>query len=150
MHILILNGPNINLLGSREPHLYGSSSYADLLALCRATAEELGVSVEFCQSNHEGVLVDRIQDAYGKADGIVFNPAAYTHTSVALLDALKAVGIPTYEVHITDPDAREEFRRVSYVRAACVGTVKGHGLAGYAEAMRALVAYLSDREGGRA
>lgn len=138
MHILVLNGPNLNLLGLREPEIYGKRTYADLVALIRAEAEAIGVSVEFLQSNHEGALVDAIQDAYGKADGIVINPGAYTHTSVALLDAVKAVGIPTVEVHISDPDLREDFRRVSFLRAACVASIKGHGFEGYLEALRLL------------
>jgi 3-dehydroquinate dehydratase type II len=138
MHILVLNGPNLNLLGLREPEIYGKATYSDLLLLIRSEAKALGVSVEFFQSNHEGALVDAIQAAYGKADGIVINPGAYTHTSVALLDAVKAVGIPTIEVHISDPDTREEFRRVSYIRAACVASIKGHGFEGYLEALRLL------------
>ena len=138
MHILVLNGPNLNLLGLREPEIYGKRTYADLVALIKTEAEAIGVSVEFLQSNHEGALVDAIQDAYGKADGIVINPGAYTHTSVALLDAVKAVGIPTVEVHISDPDLREDFRRVSYLRAACVASIKGHGFEGYLEALRLL------------
>lgn len=138
MHILVLNGPNLNLLGLREPEKYGTGTLADLTAMIELEAERLGVTVEFYQSNHEGDLVDRIQAAYGKADGILINPAAYTHTSVALLDAVKAVRIPTVEVHITDPDTREEFRRVSYIRAACVATVKGKGFEGYLEGLRIL------------
>ena len=138
MHILVLNGPNLNLLGLREPEIYGKATYSDLLLLIRSEAKVLGVSVEFFQSNHEGALVDAIQAAYGKADGIVINPGAYTHTSVALLDAVKAVGIPTVEVHISDPDTREEFRRVSYIRAACVASIKGHGFEGYLEALHLL------------
>lgn len=138
MHILVLNGPNLNLLGLREPEIYGKRTYADLVALIQAEAESIGVSVAFLQSNHEGALVDAIQDAYGRADGIVINPGAYTHTSVALLDAVKAVGIPTVEVHISDPDSREEFRRVSYLRAACVASIKGRGFEGYLEALRLL------------
>jgi len=136
--ILIVNGPNLNLLGLREPEIYGTKTYADLVALVRAEAERLGVETEFVQSNHEGALVDAIQGAYGTADGIILNPAAYTHTSVALLDALKAVGVPAVEVHISDPDAREPFRSVSYVRAACMATVKGRGLDGYVDALRLL------------
>lgn len=138
MKILIVNGPNLNLLGLREPEIYGTKTYADLVALVRAEAERLGVETEFVQSNHEGALVDAIQGAYGTADGIILNPAAYTHTSVALLDALKAVGVPAVEVHISDPDAREPFRSVSYVRAACMATVKGRGLDGYVDALRLL------------
>ena len=138
MKILVINGPNLNLLGLREPDIYGRRTYHDLIEMIRAEAEKLGVSVEFMQSNHEGALVDAIQAAYGVCDGIVINPGAYTHTSIAILDAVKAVGIPTVEVHISDPDAREEFRKVSYIRAACVASIKGHGLEGYLEALRLL------------
>ncbi len=125
-------------MGLREPEIYGKRTYSDLLLLIRTEAKALGVTVECFQSNHEGALVDAIQAAYGRADGIVINPGAYTHTSVALLDAVKAVGIPCVEVHISNPDAREEFRRVSYIRAACVASIKGHGFEGYLEAMRLL------------
>ena len=135
MNILVINGPNLNMLGIREPEIYGKATYADLCRLIEAHAAEIGVEVSLYQSNHEGDLVDAIQQAYGKADGIVINPGAYTHTSVAILDALKAVGIPAVEVHISDPDTREEFRKVSYIRSACVKTIKGHGLSGYLEAM---------------
>ena len=135
MNILVINGPNLNMLGIREPEIYGKATYTDLCDLIRAHAEKRGVSVTLYQSNHEGDLVDAIQQAYGKQDGIVINPGAYTHTSVALLDALKAVGIPAVEVHISDPDTREEFRKVSYIRSACVKTIKGHGFDGYLEAM---------------
>ena len=138
MNILVINGPNLNLLGLREPDIYGRRTYDDLLDLIRAEAVRLGVVVKFVQSNHEGALVDAIQAAYGTADGIVINPGAYTHTSVALLDAVKAVGIPTIEVHISDPDMREEFRKISYIRAACIASIKGHGLEGYLEALRLL------------
>lgn len=138
--ILILNGPNINMLGIREPDIYGRGTYDDLCAQIREHAQARGVTVDFYQSNHEGDIVDAIQGAYGKYDGIVINPAAYTHTSVALLDALKAVGIPTVEVHISDVDGREEFRHVSYVRPACVACIKGHGFAGYCEALDLLLA----------
>ncbi|WP_295764035.1 type II 3-dehydroquinate dehydratase [uncultured Oscillibacter sp.] len=138
-NILVLNGPNMNLLGVRQPEIYGRTSYEDLKAMISAEAERLGVAVSFFQSNHEGALVDAIQQAYfDKADGIVINPAAYTHTSVALLDAVKAVGIPTVEVHISDPDAREDFRHVSYIRQACIATIRGHGLEGYLEGLRLL------------
>ena len=140
MKILVINGPNINMLGIREPGIYGTNTYADLLALIEASADELGVESRHFQSNHEGAIVDEIQAAYGKFDGIVINPAAYTHTSVAILDALKAVGIPAVEVHISDVDAREEFRKISYAGLACVKTIKGHGLQGYREAMEYLVA----------
>ena len=139
MKILVINGPNINMLGIREPEIYGKTSYAALCGSIRVHAAERGVEVELFQSNHEGDLVDAIQRAYGVYDGIVLNPAAYTHTSVALLDALKAVGIPTVEVHISDVDAREPFRQVSYVREACVKTISGHGLPGYLEAMDFLI-----------
>jgi 3-dehydroquinate dehydratase type II len=138
VRILILNGPNMNLLGLREPAVYGTGTYQDLLRLIRSRAEELGAEVEFFQSNHEGALVDAIQNAWGQADGIVINPAAYTHTSVALLDAVKAVGIPTVEVHMSDPDARDDFRRVSYIRQACIATIKGRGMQGYLDALELL------------
>ena len=136
MHILVINGPNMNMLGIRQPEIYGRATYDDLKAMISAEARRLGVAMDFFQSNHEGALVDAIQQAYfDKVDGIIINPAAYTHTSVALLDAVKAVGIPTVEVHVCDPDGREEFRHVSYIRAACAATVKGHGLEGYLEAL---------------
>ena len=139
MKILVINGPNMNMLGIRQPEIYGKATYQDLLDMIRAEADSLGVEVDFFQSNHEGALVDAIQQAYfDKVDGIVINPAAYTHTSVALLDAVKAVGIPTVEVHVSDPDSREEFRHTSYIRAACVATVRGRGLPGYLEALRLL------------
>lgn len=139
MKILVINGPNLNMLGIREPGIYGKNTFTDLLAMLEETGRELGVEVEQFQSNHEGDLVDKIQWAYGKADGIVINPAAYTHTSVAILDALKAVSIPAVEVHISDVDAREPFRQISYAGKACVKTIKGHGFQGYQEAMRYLV-----------
>lgn len=138
MNILVINGPNLNMLGIREPEIYGRKTYSDLVEMVRQEADRLGVSVEFFQSNHEGALVDAIQAAYGSVDGIIINPAAYTHTSVALLDAVKAVGIPTVEVHISDPDQRDDFRRVSFIRAACIATVKGKGFTGYIEAMHLL------------
>ncbi len=139
MQILVINGPNLNMLSIRQPEIYGRATYEDLTAMIQAEAEELGVQVSFFQSNHEGALVDAIQQAYfDKVDGIVINPGAYTHTSVALLDAVKGVAIPTVEVHISDPDSREEFRHVSYIRAACIATVKGRGLKGYLEALRLL------------
>lgn len=139
MKILVLNGPNLNMLGIREPGIYGSETYRDLLEKIAAHAQIRGVSVEFFQSNHEGALVDRIQEAYGNTDGIIINPGAYTHTSIALLDAVKAVGIPTVEVHISDVARREPFRSVSYIRAACVGSIIGHGTDGYLEAMDLLI-----------
>lgn len=135
MKILVLNGPNLNMLGLREPGIYGSESYADLVRMLEESAQTLGVELEIFQSNHEGALVDKIQEAYGRIDGIVFNPGAYTHTSIALLDALKAVSIPTVEVHISDLSKREAFRQISYIRAACVKTISGHGLQGYVEAL---------------
>ena len=138
MKILVLNGPNINMVGIREPGIYGKQTFADLLQLLDDTAKELGVELEQFQSNHEGALVDKIQESYGKVDSIVINPAAYTHTSVAILDALKAVSIPAVEVHISDVDAREPFRQVSYAGMYCEKTVKGQGLQGYAVAMRYL------------
>lgn len=138
MKFLVINGPNLNLLGLREPAIYGSRSFAALQDFIRASAAEAGVEVDLFQSNHEGAIVDAIQAAYGTADGIVINPAAYTHTSVALLDAVKAVGIPTVEVHVSDPDSREDFRHVSYIRAACIATIRGHGLPGYLEALHLL------------
>lgn len=139
MKILVINGPNLNMLGIRQPEIYGTATYEGLKAMISAEAERLGVAVDFFQSNHEGALVDAIQQAYfDRVDGIVINPGAYTHTSVALLDAVKAVSIPTVEVHISDPETREEFRHMSYIRAACVATVKGRGLEGYLEALRLL------------
>lgn len=135
MKILVLNGPNLNMLGLREPGIYGSESYSDLVRMLEESAQTLGVELEIFQSNHEGALVDKIQEAYGRIDGIVFNPGAYTHTSIALLDALKAVSIPTVEVHISDLSKREAFRQISYIRAACVKTISGHGLQGYIEAL---------------
>ncbi len=135
MKILVLNGPNINLLGIREPDIYGRECFADLLALLERTAAEEGIEIQQFQSNHEGVLVDKIQEAYGVFDGIVINPAAYTHTSIALLDALKAVGIPAVEVHISDVASRENFRQVSFVRMACCQTITGRGIQGYRDAV---------------
>ena len=139
MNILVINGPNLNMLGIREPDVYGKATYEDLCVLIRNHAEKIGVDVEIFQSNHEGDLVDKIQSAYGKVNGIVINPAAYTHTSVALLDALKAVGIPAVEVHISDVTKREEFRQISYVRLYCDKTIAGRGFDGYLEAMDHLV-----------
>ena len=139
MKILVLNGPNMNMLGIRQPEIYGKATYQDLCDVLPTGAAKLGVNARSFQSNHEGALVDAIQQAYfDKVDGIIINPAAYTHTSVALLDAVKAVGIPTVEVHVSDPDVREEFRHTSYIRAACIATIKGHGLPGYVEALRLL------------
>ena len=143
MKILVLNGPNINMLGIREPDIYGKQSFRELLAILEETGKALGVTVEQFQSNHEGALVDKIQAAYGCFDGIVINPAAYTHTSVAILDALKAVAIPAVEVHISQVDAREPFRQVSYAGMACVKTIQGQGLDGYRQA----IAYLRENYG---
>jgi len=139
MKILVLNGPNINMLGIREPAIYGSNSYSKLLELLEETAASLGIEYTHLQSNYEGALVDAIQQAYGKYDGIVINPAAYTHTSVAILDALKAVSIPAVEVHISDVDSREPFRQISYAGMYCEKTIKGQGIHGYAMAMEYLV-----------
>lgn len=144
MKFFIINGPNLNMLGIREPDKYGTASYEKLLELVRKGAEERGAVVEFYQSNHEGELVDYIQKAYFEgADGIVLNPGAYTHTSVALLDAVLAVALPTVEVHITDPMAREDFRKISYVRSACISTISGRGLDGYTEALDLLIKHCS-------
>ena len=135
MKILVINGPNINMLGIREPAIYGSENFATLCGNIESYAKENGIEVKLFQSNHEGDLVDEIQKAYSQFDGIVINPGAYTHTSIAILDAVKAVGIPTVEVHISDVSKREEFRQKSFVRAACVKTISGHGTDGYLEAM---------------
>ena len=143
MQLLILNGPNLNLLGLREPAIYGTQNYAALETFCKEACREAGFGCRVFQSNHEGTLVDEIQAAYGVYDGIVINPAAYTHTSVAILDALKAVAIPAVEVHISDVDAREPFRQVSYAGMACVKTYKGLGFDGYIEAVRFLEDYLA-------
>ena len=142
MKILVLNGPNINMLGIREPGIYGKNTFADLLALLEQTAKDENIHIEQYQSNHEGCLVDKIQEAYGKFDGIVINPAAYTHTSIAILDALKSVGIPAVEVHISDVSKREDFRQFSYARLACCHTIMGRGLEGYREAVLYLKAHL--------
>ena len=139
MKLLILNGPNLNMLGIREPEIYGTETYETLCRKVLDYAAARGVEAELYQSNHEGDLVDRIQAAYGNTDGIVINAGAYTHTSIALYDALKAVDIPAVEVHISDPDAREPFRRVSYLRAGCIAAISGHGTDGYLEAMALLI-----------
>ena len=138
MKILVINGPNLNMLGIREPEIYGRQTYGDLVELISAEADRIGVEAEFVQSNHEGALVDAIQSAYGRCDGIIINPAAYTQTSIALLDAVKSVGVPTVEVHISDPDTREDFRKISYIRQGCIATVKGKGFQGYLEALHTL------------
>ena len=139
MKIRVINGPNLNMLGIREPEIYGSATYADLEAFLRRSATELEVEIEIFQSNHEGDLVDYIQQALGAADAIVINPAAYTHTSVAILDALKAVGLPAVEVHLSDVQSREDFRRVSYPSQACVAVVAGLGFGSYRQAMEILL-----------
>ena len=142
MKILVLNGPNLNMLGIREPGIYGKNTFADLLALIEKIAQEEGLEIEQYQSNHEGDLVDKIQWAYGKIDGIIINPAAYTHTSVAILDALKAVAIPAVEVHLTDVNSREDFRKISYPGLACLTTFAGYGFEGYRMAAEYLKNYL--------
>ena len=142
MKLLFLNGPNLNMLGIREPDIYGRQTFADLENYIRAFCEELGVECELYQSNHEGCLVDAIQQAYGRVDGIVINPAAYTHTSVAILDALKAVSIPAVEVHLSDVSRRESFRQVSYAGMACCRTFAGFGFAGYRMAAEHLLELL--------
>lgn len=139
MNILVINGSNLNMLGIREPHIYGNETYADLVAKIEKYAKEKNIAVTFYQSNHEGDLVDNIQFAYGVFDGIVINPGAYTHTSIAIADALKAVGIPTVEVHISDVSSREAFRQISYVRDICIKTVCGKGTDGYLEAIDTLI-----------
>ena len=143
MKVLVINGPNINLLGIREPGIYGKQTFSDLLSLLTKTADQLGIEIEQFQSNHEGCIVDKIQEAYGNYQGIVINPAAYTHTSVAILDALKSVSIPAVEVHISDVDARENFRQISYPGLYCEKTIKGQGLDGYRQALQ----YLFDHYG---
>ena len=135
MKILVINGPNLNMLGIREPAHYGRETYADLVKKIQDHCAAKGIDVTLYQSNHEGDLVDKIQEAYGTADGIVINPGAYTHTSIALLDAVKSVNIPTVEVHISKVEEREDFRQISYIRLACVKTITGHGTDGYLEAI---------------
>lgn len=139
MKILVLNGPNLNMLGIREPEIYGDRNYAALVSYIQTAAQELGCEVDIRQSNHEGVLVDWIQEAYGKFDGILINPAAYTHTSVAILDALKAVALPAVEVHLSDINTREPFRHISYTGMACIATYKGLGFQGYGEGLKKLL-----------
>lgn len=147
MKILVINGPNLNMLGIREPNHYGRETYAELLAKIQTFADKNGVVVRFVQSNHEGDLVDAIQSAYTEGeDGILINPGAYTHTSIAILDAVKAVGKPCVEVHISDVDSREDFRRISYIRAACIATVSGHGTDGYLLALDKLIAHIKGTE----
>ena len=143
MKILVINGPNINLLGLREPAVYGSGTYAQLQRFILDTCRQEGIEAELYQSNHEGALVDKIQSAYGVFDGIVINPAAYTHTSIAILDALKAVALPAVEVHISDVKAREDFRQISYAGMACIKTYMGLGFEGYRQAILYLKEYLN-------
>lgn len=145
MNILVINGPNLNMLGIREPDIYGRDTYDDLVRHITDAAVSAGVEVEIFQSNHEGVIVDKIQAAYGKFDGIVINPAAYTHTSVAILDAMKAVTIPAVEVHISAVSEREAFRHVSYAGLACIDTFAGYGFDGYTMAIKRLVEYLGNK-----
>lgn len=147
MKLLVINGPNLNLLGLREPDIYGRADYAALQAFVRDSAEEAGAEVELFQSNHEGAIVDKIQEAYGRFDGIIINPAAYTHTSVAILDALKAVALPAVEVHLSDVSRRESFRQISYAGMACVKTYMGLGFEGYRQAILFLKAYIGERSG---
>ena len=142
MNILVINGPNLNMLGIREPDLYGKADYAALVQLVEETCAREGIGVEIFQSNHEGAIVDKIQEAYGRKDGIVINPAAYTHTSVAILDALKAVSIPAVEIHMSDVSQREDFRQISYAGKACIKTFMGIGLEGYRQAILYLKDYL--------
>ena len=145
MRILVINGPNLNLLGLREPEIYGRESYADLCSKVNEYCRARGVDVEFFQSNHEGALIDRIQDAYGAFDALIVNGAGYTHTSVALRDAIAAVGLPAVEVHLTDPDAREEFRKVNFLRDVCVSTFAGRGINGYLDAVADLIARFGEK-----
>lgn len=145
MKILVINGPNLNLLGLREPEIYGKRDYAALCGYVRSAAAERGMEADFYQSNHEGDLVDAIQQAYGVYDGIVINPAAYTHTSVALPDAVKAVSIPTVEVHLSHVDQRESFRQISYIRAACIDAIWGHGFDSYIMALDRLQAHFAEK-----
>lgn len=145
MKLLILNGPNLNLLGLREPEIYGKQDYASLVRFCEDVCRQIGAQCSVLQSNHEGALVDAIQAAYGEYDGIVINPAAYTHTSVAILDALKAVALPAVEVHLSDVTKREDFRQRSYTRLACVKTYMGLGFEGYRQAILFLQSYLAQQ-----
>lgn len=146
MKITVINGPNLNMLGIREPDIYGKTTYNSLVRMIHDYCSDKNINVETYQSNHEGDLVDKIQAAYGDSDGIVINPGAYTHTSIAILDALKAVQLPAIEVHISDVDEREDFRRISYVRSACIHTISGHGIEGYIEAINHLADHLHKKE----
>ena len=147
MKVYIINGPNLNMLGIREPEHYGNMTYSGLVEMIKEYCDKRGIEAVFCQSNHEGVLVDKIQEAYFEgADGIVINPGAYTHTSIALLDAVKSTRLPTVEVHISKLDEREAFRQISYIRAACIKTVSGRGTDGYLEAIDALGEYVGGQK----
>ena len=146
MKLLVINGPNLNMLGVREKHIYGNADYSTLLGLIEKTCRERGIEAEVFQSNHEGAIVDKIQQAYQCVDGIIINPAAYTHTSIAIPDALKAVAIPAVEVHLSDISQREEFRRISYVRPACVHSIMGQGLDGYLQAIVFMQEYLAGKK----
>lgn len=139
MKIKVINGPNINMLGIREKEIYGSKFYEDLINYIEGARTALSVEIDYFQSNHEGEIIDEIQSCYGKYEGIIINPAAYTHTSIGILDAVKAVGIPTVEVHLTNPEEREEFRKVSYVGLGCIKTISGKGFDGYVEAIKVLI-----------
>lgn len=145
MKILVINGPNINMLGIREPGIYGADNYEKLCSSIKEYAAANNIDVEIYQSNHEGCLVDKIQEAYGKVDGIVINPGAYTHTSIAILDAVKSVSIPTVEVHISKVEEREDFRQISYIRKACINTITGLGIAGYIEGIKCIVNHLDNK-----
>lgn len=146
MKILVINGPNINMLGIREPEVYGKENFASLCKTVEDYAAEKGIEVKLYQSNHEGCLVDEIQGSYGVFDGIVINPGAYTHTSIAILDAVKAVQLPTVEVHISDVSAREDFRQISFIRSACIGTITGQGIKGYTLAIDMLINHLKENK----
>ncbi len=144
MKILVINGPNMNMLGIRQPDIYGTQSYDDLVSILRKKANELNIEISFTQSNHEGDLVDAIQNAYPDTDGIIINPAGYTFTSVAILDAVKAVGIPTVEVHMSDLKTRDDFRQISYIRQACIANCMGKGFGSYTEALELLSEHLKN------
>ena len=146
MKVLVINGPNINMLGIREPNIYGRQDYHALVAYIENCCADIGAECKVFQSNHEGAIVDEIQAAYGTADAIVINPAAYTHTSIALLDAVKSVAIPTVEVHISKVEEREDFRQISYIRVACIATIAGHGIQGYLEAIDLLIAHHEEKK----
>lgn len=146
MKLLIINGPNMNMLGIREPEIYGNTTYGGLCTVIKEKAASLGIYAEIFQSNHEGAIVDKIQSAYGEFDGIIINAAAYTHTSIAIPDAIRSIGLPAAEVHISDPDKREDFRKINFLRPACVLTVAGKGVSGYADAMDRLAEFIGKRK----